>query len=167
MNDLIFFHKVVNNLVPVALPHYLSFYMGGSRLRNCHLDSHSIVCSIIPRFSQQSSRSNNPLTKSFFYRTHLLWNGLPLELRQKCCPSSFKSELIKHLWSSITNDELDSSLNSSSSSTNQLCNRYFLVVQFNMYSINLQTKSKYHSPIISQRSTSYIAPCIYLNEFTH
>ena len=118
MNDLIFFHKVLNNLVPVALPHYLSFYMGGSRLRNCHLDSHSIVCSIIPRFSQQSSRSNNPLTKSFFYRTHLLWNGLPLELRQKCCPSSFKSELIKHLWSSITNDELDSSLNSSSSSTN-------------------------------------------------
>ena len=105
LNDLIFFHKVINNLVPVSLPEYLSFYQGGSRLRRCHLDSYSIVSSIIPRISQNfnydHSSSGNPFSKSFFYRTHLLWNTLSLDIRQTESPSIFKSEVIKHLWKTI------------------------------------------------------------------
>ena len=111
LNDLIFFHKVVNNTIPVSLPDYLSFYQGGSRLRRCHLDSYSIVSSIIPRSSQNSysnAISNNPLSKSFFYRTHVLWNSLPLEVRQLESSGSFKSEVTKHLWKSIL--DMDSAL---------------------------------------------------------
>ena len=109
LNDLLFFHKIVNNLVPVSLPSYLSFYEGGSRLRRCHLDSLSIICSLIPRSSQASARSNSPLSKSFFYRTHLLWNTLPFDLRKISSPSLFKSDLIKFLWNSLLVKEDNSS----------------------------------------------------------
>ena len=101
LNDLLFFHKVVNDLVPISLPSYLSFYQGGSRLRSCHLDKLSIVSSLIPISSQFSDRSNNPFSKSFFYRTHLLWNNLSLELREILCPSLFKLEISKHLWNTL------------------------------------------------------------------
>ena len=113
LNDLLFFHKVINNLVPISLPQYLSFYQGGSRLRQCHLDSQSLVSSIVPRSSQSSSGS---LSKSFFYRTHLLWNSLPLEIREISCPSSFKSNLTKHFWSILSDSEANISLNSSAMS---------------------------------------------------
>ena len=109
LNDLIFFHKVFYNLVPVTLPDYLKLYQGGSRLRQSHLDSLSLISSIIPRSSQ------NPLSRSFFYRTHLLWNKLPLDIRQLVPPNSFKSSLIKHLWKSVTVEELDSSFSSTTS----------------------------------------------------
>ena len=101
LNDLLFFHKVINDLVPLTLPEYLTFYEGGSRLRRCHLDRLSIVSSLIPRSSQASDRSNSPLSKSFFYRTHLLWNKLPFNIREIVSPSLFKSETIKYLWSSL------------------------------------------------------------------
>ena len=116
LNDLLFFHKSINNLVPVSLPQYLSFYLGGSRLRHCHLDSQSLVSSIVPRSSQSSIHSSGPLSKSFFYRTHLLWNSLPLEIRQISCPSSFKSHLTKHFWSILSDSEANTSFNSSSMS---------------------------------------------------
>ena len=112
LNDLLYFHKVINDLVPVSLPSYLSFYDGSSRLRRCHLDHLSIVCSLIPRSSQSSARSNSHLSKSFFYRTHLLWNILPLDLRTISSPIVFKSKLTKHLWHSLEiNDESSSDEN--------------------------------------------------------
>ena len=113
LNDLLFFHKVLNDLVPVPLPPYLSFYQGNSRLRSCHLDSLSLVCSIIPRSSQSSIRSTNSLTKSFFYRSHILWNNLPFETRVISCPSLFRSSVEKFLWSSILNSDPETSLNNS------------------------------------------------------
>ncbi len=112
LNDLIFFHKVINKIMPVSLPEYLSFYQGGSRLRRCHLDSYSIVSAIVPKSNQNSSYSgslNSPLSKSFFYRTHLLWNSLPLEVRQLESSISFKSEVTKHLWKSILDIDCSSS----------------------------------------------------------
>jgi hypothetical protein len=105
LNDLIFFHKVVYELVPVYLPSYLSFYGGGSRLRRCHLDRLSIVCSLLLRSTQSSVRSNNHLTKSLFNRTHLLWNILPFDLRIIISPTLFKSLLTKHLWNSLMEND--------------------------------------------------------------
>ena len=98
--DLIFFHKVVYNLTPVALPTYLNFYQGNSRLRSCHLDSLSMVSSISP----QTSSNRNILYKSFFYRTHFQWNRLPHNLRKIQGHISFKKELSKHLWKNILAD---------------------------------------------------------------
>ena len=91
LNDLILFHKIIYNLIPVNLPNYLSFFNGFSRLRSCHLDSLSIVSNLQPR-------SDTCLKKSFFYRTHCLWNSLSYDIRSITNSSTFKNEVIKHLW---------------------------------------------------------------------
>ena len=101
LNDLILFHKIIYNIIPINLPEYLSFFDGNSRLRSCHLDSLSIVSKLQPaRFSKVY------LNKSFFYRTHTEWNALPLQIRQILSPSLFKKEVIKHLWKFVL-DELE------------------------------------------------------------
>ncbi len=51
LNDLAFFHKVINNFIPVSLPEYLSFYQGSSTLRQCHFDDRLIISLIPPKSS--------------------------------------------------------------------------------------------------------------------
>ena len=104
LNDILFLHKVINNLKPVDLPFYLSFFGGQTRLRSCHLDSLSLVSSILPKGDQSSTRSHNPFLNSFFYRTHLMWNKLPLSIREISCPIKFKVCLKKHLWTNLIPD---------------------------------------------------------------
>ena len=99
LNDLILFHKVIYNLIPLNLPSYLSFYTGGSRLRSSHLDSLSIVSNI-----QSRTITNSYLKKSFFYRTHTEWNALPFHLREIHVPSLFKIKVIKYFWIHILQD---------------------------------------------------------------
>ena len=117
LNDLLFLHKVIYCLIPVSLPGYLSFYQGMSRLRSSHLDNYSLVSSVMPRFNTQNNsnsqpaNSRNPFSKSFFYRTHLMWNNLPLDTRKISCPQSFKSEITKHLWSCLLDEEHSQSFN--------------------------------------------------------
>ena len=95
LNDLLFLHKVIYNLIPVNLPEYLSFFQGQSRLRSCHLDSLSLVSSISPR------SATNVFAKSFYFSTHCKWNRLPLELRSIGDHKTFKLALIKHLWKNL------------------------------------------------------------------
>ena len=95
-NDLILFHKVVHQDIPLKLPAYLKFYDGSSRLRSTHLDSLSIVSEILPRAS-----APNLLNKSFFYRTHSLWNHLPNEIRSIASKSLFRARLETFLWEDI------------------------------------------------------------------
>jgi len=60
LNDLILFHKVVYNLIPLNFPSYLNFFDGNSRLRSCHLDHLSIVnTTCLNKYSHN-------LNKSFF-----------------------------------------------------------------------------------------------------
>ena len=68
------FFKII---VPISLPGYLEWFDGSSRLRNSHLDHMSLVSSIVP--SKNGSKS---IEKSFFYRTHSVWNSVPLEIRE-------------------------------------------------------------------------------------
>ena len=96
LNDLVLFHKIVYRYIPVNLPDYLQWFNGNSRLRSCHFDHLSLVCTLLPKAS--SSRN---LEKSYFYRTHSCWNALPLELREIGSISLFKIRLEKHLWSTI------------------------------------------------------------------
>ena len=42
LNDLVFFHKIINGYVDTKLPEYVSKFTGESRLRQNHLDSESI-----------------------------------------------------------------------------------------------------------------------------
>jgi endonuclease/exonuclease/phosphatase family metal-dependent hydrolase len=104
-NDIILFFKIINDLVPLKLPSYLKFYEGNSRLRTCHLDRLSIVSSIKPKCSVISdSNKNSPLYKSFFYRVHLLWNLLPLEIREIQRLSIFETQLLQFLWKSAAEE---------------------------------------------------------------
>ena len=102
VNDLILFYKVVHELVPISLPHYLTWFDGSSRLRSTHLDHLSLISTVIP--SRNSSKS---LDKSFFYRTHSLWNSIPLEIRESRSLTIFKSRLEKYLWESIYDTSTD------------------------------------------------------------
>ena len=108
LNDLVLFHKVINEHIPIRLPSYLTLFNGVSRLRSCHLDRLSYVSSIIPR-----GISNNNLNKSFFYRSHLLWNNIPLEIKEIRSVHEFKSSITKYLWRLVSEElteELDNSL---------------------------------------------------------
>ena len=49
LNDLVLFHKIINNLIPVKIPGYISLFNGISPLRVCHLDKLSFVSGILPR----------------------------------------------------------------------------------------------------------------------
>ena len=99
------FFKIINDLVPVKLPSYLKFYEGNSRLRTCHLDRLSLVSSIKPKVSVISeSNKNSPLYKSFFYRVHLLWNLLPLDMREIQSLSVFETQLLLFLWKSAAEE---------------------------------------------------------------
>ena len=104
-NDLVLFYKVLNSLIPLQLPGYLKFFDGNSRLRSCHLDHLCIVSSLRPRTNVISdSNKNCALNKSFFYRTHLQWNLLPLEIRSIHNITAFRSEVLKFLWNSVLTD---------------------------------------------------------------
>ena len=53
-------------------------------------DRLKLKCTITPRV--------NAFKNSFFYRSHLEWNMLPLDLRLIEKSELFKSRLEKHLW---------------------------------------------------------------------
>ena len=74
------------------MPPYLSLFTG-NQLRSSHLDNLCFVSSVLP-----SGSSTATLNKSFFYRTHNLWNRLPLEIRQIVSPIEFRREVITHFW---------------------------------------------------------------------
>ncbi len=94
LNDLLLFHKIIHDLVPVNLPNYLNLFDGQSRLRSSHLDRLSFVSNLLPR-----GNSTSLLNKSFFFRVHTLWNALSFEIRETEIesPLIFKARLIEHL----------------------------------------------------------------------
>ena len=101
LTDLVFFHRIIYSLIPVNLPNYLSLFSGTRRTRSTHYDSLSIISSIHPSVSNKSTRTSNQFANSFFYRTHLSWNRLPLAIREIECPLMFKSKLKVHLWQTL------------------------------------------------------------------
>ncbi len=113
-HDLKFFHSVIYKYSCTKLPEYLTFFDGSSRLRSTHLDHLSLISSVKPRvFSESGSRRG--FSNTYFYRTHHLWNRLPLSLREIIGPGQFKSKMLDHIWkefvpvfeSSLTESELD------------------------------------------------------------
>ena len=96
--DLLFFYKVVNKLIPVALPDYLVLHNGVSRLRSTHLDRLCFESSVHP------NNMNNAFSKGFFYRAHLKWNRLPLDIRESQDLLLFRTKLRNYLWKSVMED---------------------------------------------------------------
>ena len=75
-NDMNIFHNIVYRTISVHIPDYLTLYSGDSRLRRTHLDNLSFVANI-----GSTTASIKNLNKSFFFRTHTLWNSLPFDIR--------------------------------------------------------------------------------------
>ncbi len=97
-NDLVLFYKIVNELVPIEFPEHISVCNSeGTRLTRQSAaihDSSDVTtyrCSITP--------SSDALKNSFFFRTVLRWNSIPVSIRQSGSLSLFKSALTNYLWS--------------------------------------------------------------------
>ena len=58
---------------------------------------------IAPRYSERAD--TNPFANSFFYRSHLKWNLLSIEIRKIMCPNMFKIKVVAYLWNKICSDE--------------------------------------------------------------
>ena len=103
LRDLTFFHAILYEYSVTKLPDYLTRF-SGSRLRRSHYDSLSIVSSIIPRIpiNLHTENSNLGISKSYFYRAHITWNKLPISIREIDTASKFKAEVLKYLWSKVS-----------------------------------------------------------------
>ena len=80
------------------MPDYLSLFTG-NQLRSSHLDNLCFISSVLPRGSSTAT-----LNKSFFYRTHNVWNRLPKEIRQIVSPIEFRREVITHFWELVSDE---------------------------------------------------------------
>ena len=119
LNDLIIFHKIYykHNEYCVELPSYLQPYDETDRgrlrptvnppqyynsqvsttdlsnMRIISQDAKSLKCTIVPRSTQ--------FKNGYFFRTHMLWNYLPIDMRSEECPTKFKKLLLTHLWEDL------------------------------------------------------------------
>ena len=90
LNDVVFFYKIIYDLLPVSLPAYISPNNGESRLRNTRMDEMSYVVNDNTVMPLDTAHSNSKFLKSFFYRTMHIWNSLPLNIRKICTLVKFK-----------------------------------------------------------------------------
>jgi len=98
-NSITLFYKIVNDLVSISLPEYITVVEAGTMRYTRStasviegLDTSTYTCSIVPNCDS--------FRNSFFYRTMLLWNALPAYVRQTEKISIFKTKLTEFLWSS-------------------------------------------------------------------
>ena len=96
LNDLLFFHKIINQQIDIRLPPYIHKYNGQSRLRNSHLDSHSYT--YIP---DSVGVMHSPLYKNFFYKIIHHWNNLSLDIRSTECFTTFKRLVKTAMWDTV------------------------------------------------------------------
>ena len=66
------------------------------------------VSSVLPQ-----GKKLNSLNKSFFYQTHMLWNSLPLEIREIKSNEIFKQEVKQHLWKMAFDEIIDNDIDTS------------------------------------------------------
>ena len=69
--DLVLFHKIVHELIPIKLPEYILRYNSSSRLRSSHLDSMSYIYMHITLIIQEVSCIKASTIESYMYGIHL------------------------------------------------------------------------------------------------
>ena len=83
------FHLIVLKISRIKLPSYLRSFEGSSRLSFTHLDHLCLITDTVPA-GLYNATSERGFANSYFYRTRLSWNRLPLYLREIMSPSKFK-----------------------------------------------------------------------------
>ena len=107
---MVTFHQIVYKLIPLSMPDYITLFDGTTALRSTHLDELSYVSHI-----QHNTTSIQNLNKSFFFRSHTIWNSLQLDIRNEKNPKKFKKELENHYWDLTLQDGGEDDLLASSS----------------------------------------------------
>ena len=97
--DLVLFHKIVCESVPISLPTFVRPYSGPGRLRHANLDSLSFVSHLSLNVHNSSSRS--PFYKSFFHKVLHVWNKLPIHIRNILDEPNFKHKVTDFIWSEL------------------------------------------------------------------
>ena len=97
LSDLVLFHKIVHELIPVEIPDYISKYNHSSRLQNSRLDNMSFIFN--NTYHQSNSRSK--LYKAFYYRVIHVWNTLEFDTRNTTDIVKFKRLVKRQLWNRI------------------------------------------------------------------
>ena len=77
----------------------IKWILSEQELSYSHLDNLSFVSNIA-----LTTTSISNLNKSFFFRSHTLWNFLPFDLSNLMRPSQFKIKLVKHYWNMAATD---------------------------------------------------------------
>jgi len=96
-NDLVLFYKIVNQLVPVNLPGYMTVSVPeDSRYTRRNAQIHDMID--VSSYKSGITPCSDALKHSFFHRTMLRWNHLPVSIRQVECLPRFKSNLTALLW---------------------------------------------------------------------
>ena len=105
LNDLLFFHKIVNKLIPVSLPIYIIPYGGSLRLRSTFLDPLSYIYDkSLSHPVKNKTNTNSVFYRLFYYRTMHQWNALSLNIKQLISYVAFKLKVRNFLWEQLLNN---------------------------------------------------------------
>ena len=99
LRDLVLFHKIVYESVPIFLSTFVRPYSGPGRLRQANLDSLSFVSHLSSNVANSSCRS--PFDKSFFHNVLHVWNKLPFHIRNIPDDPNFKHKVTDFIWSEL------------------------------------------------------------------
>ena len=107
--DLSLFHRIVYRSTVIKLPYYLRQVTSEdlTRLRSDHRDTTQLICEIEERL--------DVFKDSFFNRTYIYWNRLPVNLRKEPDIDEFQVKLREYLWTMLL-DEFNSDGSTSLSS---------------------------------------------------
>ena len=100
LNDLLFFHKVIHNTIPVSLPEYIKKYTGNSRLRSRYLDSLSYVYDSNVTQLHKNNKSS-VFYRSLYFRVIHIWNSIPLNIKEVPSIIAFKIKAREFLWQQL------------------------------------------------------------------
>ncbi|MCP4459028.1 MAG: hypothetical protein GY816_13550 [Cytophagales bacterium] len=96
-NDLVLFYKIANKMVPIEFPDHISVRKPeGTRLTRQNAAIHDF--SDVSTYCCNITPSTDALKHSFFFRTVINWNRLPVSVRQSEDLTKFKNTLTSHLW---------------------------------------------------------------------
>ncbi len=100
-NDLMMYFKIVNDLVPVKLPEFITIIQPEeSRYTRNTAPIHNRTDKT--RYQCNVPINNDIFRNSYFCRVIRYWNSLPENIRQTERVSVYKQLLLKHIWSSDT-----------------------------------------------------------------
>ena len=106
INDLVLFHKIIYERVPLSLPNFIHRYSGSGRLRQANLDSLSFVSHVNSDHNNMSCRS--PFYKTFYYKVLYVWNSLPYHIRSIPDTSNFKNKIKTYFWQELASNNSNS-----------------------------------------------------------